>query len=83
VATADDADAATFPLDTPVLVPVRSAMAKAGSTGTLHAALTAIAEIATPRSWWFASRRLPKADQDTAVLGTAAGNAGDAGASYG
>jgi phage tail sheath protein FI len=32
VATADDADAATFPLDTPVLVPVRSAMAKAGST---------------------------------------------------
>lgn len=76
VATADDADAATFPLDTPVLVPVRSAMAKAGSTGTLHAALTAIAEIATPQ---VVVVRVASAaeggDQDTAVLGTAAGNA--------
>ncbi len=35
VATADDADAATFPLDTPVLVNSESFIAKAGTTGTL------------------------------------------------
>ncbi|MCF1458084.1 MAG: phage tail sheath subtilisin-like domain-containing protein [Shewanella sp.] len=39
VATADDADAATFPLDTPVLVNSESFIAKAGTTGTLKHAL--------------------------------------------
>jgi phage tail sheath protein FI len=51
VATADDADAATFPLDTPVLVTdVRSAIGKAGAgaTGTLKPALEAIADQCSP-----------------------------------
>jgi phage tail sheath protein FI len=45
VAISDDADAATFPLDTPVLVTdIKSAIGKAGSPGkgTLYAALNAI-----------------------------------------
>lgn len=49
VAIADDADAATFPLDTPVLITdVTSAIGKAGVTGTLANALTAIADQASP-----------------------------------
>src|SRR5690348_28049 len=44
VATAEDADAAAFPLDTPVLVTnPQSALAGAGTTGTLKKTLTAIA----------------------------------------
>ena len=39
VATADDADADAFPLDTPVLVNSESFIAKAGTTGTLKTAL--------------------------------------------
>lgn len=39
VATADDADAVTFPLNTPVLVNSESFIAKAGTTGTLKTAL--------------------------------------------
>lgn len=43
VATASDADAATFPHDTPVLITnVRQAIAKAGTMGTLAASLEAI-----------------------------------------
>ncbi|OJA63818.1 phage tail protein [Burkholderia ubonensis] len=43
VCTAPDADATTFPLDTPVLVTnVIAALGKAGKQGTLHKALTAI-----------------------------------------
>ena len=45
VATAADADAAFFPLDTPVLLTsVLAGIAKAGVTGTLAKALTAIAD---------------------------------------
>lgn len=44
VATAEDADAKTFPLDTPVLITnVQAAVAKAGTQGTLKTALQAIA----------------------------------------
>jgi len=44
VATAEDADAAAFPLDTPVLVTnPQAALAGAGTTGTLKQTLTAIA----------------------------------------
>ncbi|PHV11311.1 phage tail sheath protein [Chitinimonas sp. BJB300] len=49
VCTADDADAATFPLDTPVLITeVQTAIGKAGSKGTLSATLDAIADQAKP-----------------------------------
>jgi phage tail sheath protein FI len=49
VATADDADVETFPLDTPVLVTnVFTAIGKAGKKGTLTRALDAIADQATP-----------------------------------
>lgn len=49
VATADDAEATFFPLDTPVLVTdVYEALGKAGTTGTLARALDAIADQAKP-----------------------------------
>jgi len=49
VCTASDADAATFPLNTPVLITrVQNAIAKAGKKGTLRAALQAIADQAKP-----------------------------------
>ncbi|UMO86156.1 phage tail sheath protein [Pectobacterium sp. PL64] len=49
VCTAPDADAATFPLNTPVLITnVLSAAGKAGKTGTLAAALSAIADQSKP-----------------------------------
>lgn len=49
VATAEDADAATFPLDTPVLVTdVYAAIGKAGASGTLKRSLDAIADQAKP-----------------------------------
>jgi hypothetical protein len=49
VATASDADAAFFPLNTPVLLTdVLSAIGKAGTQGTLAAALDAIADNASP-----------------------------------
>lgn len=49
VATADDADVATFPLDTPVLVTdPAAAIAKAGTTGTLKTTLNAIAQQSKP-----------------------------------
>ena len=45
VATSSDADAATFPLDTPVLVTnILTASGKAGTTGTLAKSLDAIAD---------------------------------------
>jgi phage tail sheath protein FI len=45
IATAPDADAATFPLNTPVLVTnVLAALGKAGTRGTLAKALAAIAD---------------------------------------
>lgn len=49
VATASDADTTFFPLNTPVLVTdVLSAIGKAGTQGTLAAALDAIADNASP-----------------------------------
>lgn len=49
VCTADDADPAMFPLDTPVLLTsVQSAIGKAGETGTLAASLQAIADQTQP-----------------------------------
>ncbi|POU52279.1 phage tail protein [Pantoea sp. PSNIH4] len=49
VCTADDADAAAFPLNEPVLLTnVLSAIGKAGKKGTLAAALQAIADQAKP-----------------------------------
>ncbi|WP_409269679.1 phage tail sheath protein [Pseudomonas sp. KCJK9044] len=49
VCTADDADPAAFPLNTPVLITsVQSAIAKAGKTGTLAASLQAIADQTQP-----------------------------------
>lgn len=49
VCTADDADVAAFPLNTPVLLTnVQAAIAKAGSKGTLAASLQAIADQSKP-----------------------------------
>ena len=49
VCTASDADATTFPLNTPVLITrVQNAIAKAGKKGTLRAALQDIADQAKP-----------------------------------
>lgn len=49
VCTADDADPAMFPLDTPVLLTsVQSAIGKAGDAGTLAASLQAIADQTQP-----------------------------------
>ncbi|EPX0458273.1 phage tail sheath protein [Yersinia enterocolitica] len=49
VCTSDDADAAAFPLDTPVLITdVLAAAGKAGKKGTLAASLLAIAEQSRP-----------------------------------
>jgi phage tail sheath protein FI len=49
VCTAEDADATAFPLDTPVLLTnVQSAIAKAGTKGTLAASLQAIADQTKP-----------------------------------
>ena len=49
VCTGEDADAATFPLDTPVLITnVLTAAGKAGTEGTLYQSLMAIANQAKP-----------------------------------
>lgn len=49
VCTADDADAATFPLNTPVLITdVLTASGKAGKTGTLASTLDAIGDQSKP-----------------------------------
>lgn len=49
IATADDADASTFPLNTPVLsTSVRTDSGKAGATGTLARVLDAIADETSP-----------------------------------
>ncbi len=71
VVTADDADAVAFPLDTPVLVTdLRGALARAGTTGTMLAALTAIYDQASPI---LVVVRVAEdaGDQDTPVLGAA------------
>lgn len=51
VCTADDADAATFPLNTPVLLTrVKNVLGKAGKTGTLRQTLKAISDQASPQT---------------------------------
>ncbi|HDL6945200.1 TPA: phage tail sheath protein [Yersinia enterocolitica] len=51
VCTADDADAATFPLNTPVLLTrVKNFLGKAGKTGTLRQTLKAISDQASPQT---------------------------------
>ncbi|WP_145534428.1 phage tail sheath protein [Yersinia alsatica] len=51
VCTADDADATTFPLNTPVLLTrVKNALGKAGKTGTLRQTLKAISDQASPQT---------------------------------
>lgn len=50
VAVADDADAETFPLNTPVLLTrVNSVLGKAGKTGSLYKTLKAIADQTSPK----------------------------------
>jgi phage tail sheath protein FI len=75
VATADDADADVFPLDTPVLInDVRAALAKAGATGTLAKALTAIADQANPTMIIVrVAHDADSADQDALVTGATHG----------
>lgn len=73
IATADDADAQTFPLDTPVLVSnLRAVLDEAGTTGTLRAALDAIYDQTSPI---LIVVRVAEAetqeDQDAAVIGDA------------
>ncbi|WP_137681165.1 phage tail sheath subtilisin-like domain-containing protein [Aurantiacibacter suaedae] len=72
VATASDADAAVFPLDTPVLLSdVSRAIGKAGSTGTLAKVLTAIADQASPPVIVVRVEEGADADAtDTNVIGT-------------
>lgn len=82
ICTASDADAAAFPLNTPVLVTkVDAAIAKAGELGTLRGALTAIRDQARPivvvvrvadGEGADAAARLT--DQNGKVIGTAIGS---------
>ena len=75
VATGGDADASAFPLDQPVLLTdVRAALAKAGTTGTLKTALSAIADITAARV--IVVRVAEDAvDQNSTVLGGTSGSA--------
>jgi hypothetical protein len=78
VATAPDADAAAFPLNTPVLVTdVRAALADAGVQGTLAGSLAAIADQCSPIV--IVVRVAPGADAATtelALVGDAGGYTG-------
>ncbi|MBI5917799.1 MAG: phage tail sheath protein [Nitrosomonadales bacterium] len=78
VATATDADAATFPLDTPVLVTsVRDAIGKAGVQGTLAKSLKAIGDqtnaitvVVRVADGAGVDNAAKLADQNTKVIGT-------------
>lgn len=78
VATASDADAVAFPLNTPVLVTkIDAAIGKAGKLGTLAASLIAIKEQARPvlvivrvGDGEGADEETKAADQDAKVIGT-------------
>lgn len=51
ICIADDADAATFPLNTPVLLTrPKNFLGKAGKTGILHSTLKAISDQASPKT---------------------------------
>lgn len=81
VATADDADAAAFPLDTPVLFTrIDQAISKAGTTGTLKTALECISDQVRPvivivrvAEGAGADAAAILADQNTKVIGTSTG----------
>ncbi len=81
VATAPDADATVFPLNTPVLVTkINTAIDKAGVHGTLAPALTAISEQTRPilvvvrvAEGQGADPQAKQADQDAKVIGTTVG----------
>lgn len=82
ICTASDADAAAFPLNTPVLVTkVDAAIAKAGELGTLRGALTAIRDQARPivvvvrvADGEGADAAAKLTDQNGKVIGTAIGS---------
>ena len=82
ICTASDADAAAFPLNTPVLVTkVDAAIAKAGTLGTLSGALTAIRDQARPivvvvrvAPGEGADEAAKETDQNGKVIGTAVGS---------
>ncbi len=82
IATAADADAAAFPLNTPVLVTkVDAAIAKAGTSGTLAGALTAIKDQARPivvvvrvEEGQGVDATAKEQDQNAKVIGTAVGS---------
>lgn len=82
VATASDADAATFPLNRPVLVTkIEAAIGKAGVLGTLAPALDAIKEQCRPvvvvvrvADGEGADAEERQADQNAKVIGTTVGN---------
>lgn len=75
VVTAPDADATMFPLDTPVLISnVLTALAKAGTSGTLRPALLAIANIVSPNIV-VVRVGVDAQNQDAKVLGTTSGPA--------
>lgn len=71
VATAEDADAATFPLDTPVLITnVQAIIDKAGSKGTLARSLQAIADQTNAITVVVrVEQKADEAAQKTAVIG--------------
>ncbi len=75
VATADDASAETFPLDTPILLSdVAAAQADAGTTGTLSRALQDIAGITNPLTVVVrVAEGADDAERDTNIIGTDAG----------
>ena len=82
ICTASDADAAAFPLNTPVLVTkVDAAIAKAGELGTLRGALTAIRDQARPivvvvrvADGEGADAAAKLTDQNGKIIGTAVGS---------
>lgn len=78
VATADDADATTFPLNTPVLLTnARSLLDKAGTTGTLRKSLQAIIDQCDP---FIVVVRVDEADNDGETTNNVIG--GVAGGTY-
>ncbi|MFC0686552.1 phage tail sheath subtilisin-like domain-containing protein [Novosphingobium clariflavum] len=73
IATADDADAALFPLNKPApITDLRSALAKTGTTGTLGPALEAIYDQVSPIVIVVrVAEGDDEAEQDAAVIGSA------------
>jgi len=74
VCTADDADAAVFPLNTPVLVDSVDYLTSAGTTGTLYLALDGIFDQAAPLVVVVrVAEEALEADQNSAIIGSGAG----------